>query len=56
MLRKKHAVLMEYLIISVLLAAAIMVAIIIFGKNISGGTNGAAEPVSSTKSADAARK
>ena len=33
--QKKHAVMMEYVIIAVLIAAAVVVAVIMFGKTVS---------------------
>ena len=36
---RKHAVMMEYVIIAVLIAAAVVVAVIMFGKNVSKEMN-----------------
>ena len=36
---KKHAVMMEYVIIAVLIAAAVVVAVIMFGKSVSNGNH-----------------
>ena len=36
---RKHAVMMEYVIIAVLIAAAVVVAVIMFGKNVSHEMN-----------------
>ena len=43
MLKKKHAVMMEYVIIAVLVAAAVVVAVIMFGKTVSKEMNVATE-------------
>ena len=38
-MKRKHAVMMEYVIIAVLVAAAVVVAVIMFGKNVSSEMN-----------------
>lgn len=43
MFKKKHAVMMEYVIIAVLVAAAVVVAVIMFGKTLSKEMNVATE-------------
>ena len=43
---KKHAVMMEYVIIAVLIAAAVVVAVIMFGKNVSKEMNVATQAMS----------
>lgn len=43
MIQKKHAVMMEYVIIAVLVAAAVVVAVIMFGKTVSQEMNVATE-------------
>ena len=50
--RKKHAVMMEYVIISVLIAAAVVVAVIMFGKNVSREMNVATKSMSDAKGAE----
>ena len=49
--RKKHAVMMEYVIIAVLIAAAVVVAVIMFGKNVSHEMNVATKSMSDAKGA-----
>ena len=54
---KKHAVMMEYVIIAVLIAAAVVVAVIMFGKNVSKELNVATQAMSDAgKAADAQGK
>ena len=53
---KKHAVMMEYVIIAVLIAAAVVVAVIMFGKNVSNEMNVATRAMSDAKSAETAQK
>ena len=48
---RKHAVMMEYVIIAVLVAAAVVVAVIMFGKNVSSEMNVATLSVSDAKGA-----
>ena len=43
MIKKKHAVMMEYVIIAVLIAAAVVVAVIMFSKTVSKEMNVATE-------------
>ncbi len=50
-MRKKHAVMMEYVIIAVLVAAAVVVAVIMFGKNVSSEMNVATKSMSDAKGA-----
>jgi Flp pilus assembly pilin Flp len=50
--RKKHAVMMEYVIIAVLIAAAVVVAVIMFGKNVSSEMNVATRSMSNAKGAE----
>ena len=50
--RKKHAVMMEYVIIAVLIAAAVVVAVIMFGKNVSKEMNVATRSMSNAKGAE----
>ena len=50
--RKKHAVMMEYVIIAVLIAAAVVVAVIMFGKNVSREMNVATKSMSDAKGAE----
>ena len=50
--RKKHAVMMEYVIIAVLIAAAVVVAVIMFGKNVSSEMNVATKSMSDAKGAE----
>ena len=45
-IQKKHAVMMEYVIIAVLIAAAVVVAVIMFGKNVSSEMNVATKAMS----------
>jgi len=47
--RRKHAVMMEYVIIAVLVAAAVVVAVIMFGKNVSSEMNVATRSMSDAK-------
>ena len=49
---RKHAVMMEYVIIAVLIAAAVVVAVIMFGKNVSHEMNVATKAMSNAKGAD----
>lgn len=49
---KKHAVMMEYVIIAVLIAAAVVVAVIMFGKNVSHEMNVATKSMSDAKGAE----
>ncbi len=49
--RKKHAVMMEYVIIAVLIAAAVVVAVIMFGKNVSQEMNVATRSMTDAKGA-----
>lgn len=54
---KKHAVMMEYVIIAVLIAAAVVVAVIMFGKNVSKEMNVATQAMSDAgKAAEAQGK
>ncbi|UKI32637.1 MAG: hypothetical protein L6W00_03455 [Lentisphaeria bacterium] len=46
---RKHAVMMEYVIIAVLIAAAVVVAVIMFGKNVSHEMNVATKAMSDAK-------
>ena len=48
---RKHAVMMEYVIIAVLVAAAVVVAVIMFGKNVSSEMNVATRSMSDAKGA-----
>ena len=48
---RKHAVMMEYVIIAVLVAAAVVVAVIMFGKNVSSEMNVATKSMSDAKGA-----
>ena len=50
--RKRHAVMMEYVIIAVLIAAAVVVAVIMFGKNVSNEMNVATRSMSNAKGAE----
>ena len=50
-MHKKHAVMMEYVIIAVLVAAAVVVAVIMFGKNVSSEMNVATKSMSDAKGA-----
>ena len=54
--RKKHAVMMEYVIIAVLIAAAVVVAVIMFGKNVSKEMNVATRSMSNAKGAESYQK
>ena len=54
--RKKHAVMMEYVIIAVLVAAAVVVAVIMFGKNVSSEMNVATRSMSDAKGAASYQK
>ena len=54
--QKKHAVMMEYVIIAVLIAAAVVVAVIMFGKNVSSEMNVATKSMSDAKGAATAQK
>ena len=49
--QKKHAVMMEYVIIAVLIAAAVVVAVIMFGKNVSKEMNVATQSMTYAKGA-----
>ncbi len=49
---RKHAVMMEYVIIAVLIAAAVVVAVIMFGKNVSKEMNVATQAMSDAKGAE----
>ena len=51
LIRKNHAVMMEYVIIAVLVAAAVVVAVIMFGKNVSSEMNVATRSMSDAKGA-----
>ena len=51
-LTRKHAVMMEYVIIAVLIAAAVVVAVIMFGKNVSHEMNVATKSMSDAKGAE----
>ena len=53
---KKHAVMMEYVIIAVLVAAAVVVAVLMFGKNVSKEMNVATQAMSDAKAAETAQK
>lgn len=55
-LTRKHAVMMEYVIIAVLIAAAVVVAVIMFGKNVSKEMNVATQSMSDPKGAEASQK
>ena len=50
-IKRKHAVMMEYVIIAVLVAAAVVVAVIMFGKNVSSEMNVATKSMSDAKGA-----
>ncbi len=50
--QKKHAVMMEYVIVAVLIAAAVVVAVIMFGKNVSHEMNVATKSMSDAKGAE----
>lgn len=50
-IRRKHAVMMEYVIIAVLIAAAVVVAVIMFGKNVSSEMNVATRSMSDANGA-----
>lgn len=54
--KRKHAVMMEYVIIAVLIAAAVVVAVIMFGKNVSSEMNVATQAMSDAKGAEASQK
>ena len=54
--QKRHAVMMEYVIIAVLIAAAVVVAVIMFGKNVSKEMNVATQSMSDAKGAETAQK
>ena len=54
--QKKHAVMMEYVIIAVLIAAAVVVAVIMFGKNVSKEMNVATKSMTDAKGAETAQK
>ena len=53
---KKHAVMMEYVIIAVLIAAAVVVAVIMFGKSVSNEMNVATQAMSDAKGAETSQK
>ncbi len=55
-IRKRHAVMMEYVIIAVLIAAAVVVAVIMFGKNVSKEMNVATQAMSDAKGAETSQK
>ena len=55
-LTRKHAVMMEYVIIAVLIAAAVVVAVIMFGKNVSKEMNVATQSMSDAKGAETSQK
>ena len=55
-LKRKHAVMMEYVIIAVLVAAAVVVAVIMFGKNVSKEMNVATQAMSDAKGAESSQK
>ena len=55
-MKRKHAVMMEYVIIAVLVAAAVVVAVIMFGKNVSSEMNVATKSMSDAKGAETAQK
>ena len=50
------AVMMEYVIIAVLIAAAVVVAVIMFGKNVSKEMNVATQAMSDAKGAETSQK
>ena len=52
----KRAVMMEYVIIAVLIAAAVVVAVIMFGKNVSKEMNVATQAMSDAKGAESSQK
>ena len=52
----KRAVMMEYVIIAVLIAAAVVVAVIMFGKNVSKEMNVATQAMSDAKGAENSQK
>ena len=54
--QEKHAVMMEYVIIAVLIAAAVVVAVIMFGKNVSKEMNVATKSMTDAKGAADAQK
>ena len=53
---RKHAVMMEYVIIAVLIAAAVVVAVIMFGKNVSKEMNVATQAMSDARGAEDSQK
>ncbi len=53
---RKHAVMMEYVIIAVLIAAAVVVAVIMFGKNVSKEMDVATQAMSDAGSAEDSQK
>ena len=55
-LTRKHAVMMEYVIIAVLIAAAVVVAVIMFGQNVSKEMNVATQSMSDAKGAETSQK
>lgn len=55
-IRKRHAVMMEYVIIAVLIAAAVVVAVIMFGKNVTAEMNVATQAMSDAKGAETSQK
>jgi len=55
-IQRKHAVMMEYVIIAVLVAAAVVVAVIMFGKNVSSEMNVATKSMSDAKGAATSQK
>lgn len=54
--KRKRAVMMEYVIIAVLIAAAVVVAVIMLGKNVSSEMNVATRSMSDAKVAVSAQK
>ena len=55
-MKRKHAVMMEYVIIAVLVAAAVVVAVIMFGKNVSSEMNVATQAMSDAGGAETSQK
>ena len=55
-LTRKHAVMMEYVIIAVLIAAAVVVAVIMFGKRAEEEMNVATQSMSDAKGAETSQK
>ena len=52
---KKRAVMMEYVIIAVLIAAAVVVSVLMFGKNVSKEMNVATKAMTDAKGAETAQ-